>query len=232
MPGEEGSNWILKFVVDSAYDAIAEGPLDSKPPVIIFDTLIDIAAGDTALFSFSIEDSFYSGDSSMVYIEYCSIMDSFKIAGTTFKWFLQPDTCDSIRLTVVTRDSFCNIGSDTNYFSVTPCIPETAWVVCAPCGDYTACDSQVVEIIIYDYQGYSIDTLNTFFTLLHKHALGSIDTIYLSEPTPYLDFECLTANCESVLVSLYDYSFSDGDSVSVILDSLYDSRGCRSTISP
>jgi len=177
MPGEEGSNWILKFVVDSAYDAIVEGPLDSKPPEIIYDTPFDIVAGDTALFSFSIEDSFYSGDSSMVYIEYCSIMDSFKIAGTTFKWFLQPDTCDSIRMTVVTRDSFCNIGSDTNYFSVTPCIPETAWVVCAPCDDYSACDSQVVEIIIYDYQGYSIDTLNTFFTLLNTLLDPSIQFI-------------------------------------------------------
>ncbi len=232
MPGEERSNWVLKLVVDSAHVAIAEGPLDSKPPEIIYNTPFDIAAGDTALFSFSIEDSFYSGDSSMVYIEYCSIMDSFKIAGTTFKWFLQLDTCDSIRLTVVTRDSFCNINSETNYFSVAPCIPETAWIVCAPCNDYSACDSQVVEFIIYDYQGFSIDTLNTFFTLLHKHSPDSIDTIRLSEPSSNLNFECLTANCDSVLVSLLDYTFSDGDSVTVILDSLYDTRGCRSIISP
>jgi len=228
MPDIEGYNWFIKLVVDSV-SLISEGPLDSRKPEITFDTLLEeISVGDSISLSFLVVDTFFTGDTSFVYFEYCGQIDSLYFTGTSFNWQVPPDTCESLKVSLEVPDSFCNIGSATQYFLVNPCIPETAWVVCAPCNDYSACDSQVVEFIIYDYQGYSIDTLNTFFTLLHKHSSDSIDTIHLSEPSSYLNFECLTANCESVLVSLLDYTFSDGDAISVILDSLNDSRGCRS----
>ena len=224
-PGVEDSDWIFRLTIDSTETMVA-GVLDSRPPRIVIDSLVSsYLAQDTIEITFDIEDMFYSGDSGFAIISYCGRVDTIDVYDTIFSWVVPPDTCDSALVVVSMRDSFCNWGTDTAVIPITPCEPDSAWFICAPCNSFASCDTQWFIMQIADAQGSDIDTMRVYFTLRVRHTTGFPITFHIHEPTAMLRFECAPSGCDTVTAYIFYFPY-DGDSITITLDSLYDSRGC------
>ncbi len=117
--------------------------------------------------------------------------------------------------------------SDTAYTDVSvrvcTCPPAVVWVECPyPCWSYSSCGDQVVIFGVHDTTGVEIDTNRVWVTSIVFHPDLTADTVHLCEPTPLMEFSSLS---DSVTVTVRG-SFSDGDSVIITLDSLYNIDGC------
>ncbi len=116
---------------------------------------------------------------------------------------------------------------DTAYTIVTvrecTCPPAETWIECPfPCGNYSSCADQYIIFGIEDTTGVNIDTTRVWFTVIVSHSTGSADTTYLEPGSPLLSFSALS---DSITATIYG-TWSDGDNVTVILDSLYNIADC------
>ncbi len=223
---------ILNCFLYSAYEdtALGFGCIDSKPPdVYLFcpgDTTLSL--GDTVFLTWTVADRFPKDDFFVLHIYGCGYDTTLTTSDTFYNWVASPDFigCDTLWFVVSARDSFCNWGSDSCRI---PPVCREAWanIACIPCGSFTSCAGQTASFVVTDLDGIDIDTMRVYATILVFHPDSTADTVRLSEPSDSVWFECLTSpGCSRVLIHLGGVTFSDGDSVVVSLDSLFNAAGC------
>ncbi len=115
--------------------------------------------------------------------------------------------------------SFC-----CNYVFPTGCPQAVTSIICPyPCGGWTSCENQFMEFSIADTSGTASDTMRVHFTV-NINRLSRPDTRFIvSEPSPYSWF---TGTTGSRRAFVGNFPWSDGDTVTIRLDSLYTTDGC------
>ncbi len=216
-------------------DSITEysfGPLDSRPPDVHLLCPGDsaISVGDVIHLEWNVIDTFWNDDpcSLHIYGIGCAYDTTIIVADTFYDWTVPSAAmgCDTLWFVVAARDSFCNWGYDS---CAIPPVCKEAWgmIECAPCGDFTGCFDQIVRFIITDMNSIDIDTMRVYLTLEVFHSDATADTFYLSEPSDSLSFSCSADTvCSRVTLTVSGFEFESGDSVWIMLDSLYDEAGC------
>ncbi len=196
------------------------GCLDSRPPdVTITCPTIRLYAGEEYTFEWLIDDLFWSHDPGTLFIDYDWGADTIIAGDTFYTWTIQP-SCDSIRIRVAVRDSFCNWGYDSCAFAV--CNPMQAWFECAPCGGFSSCSTQTVSLIISDTLcGEGLD--NVFFTIKIYHEPGDSAICHYDGFSSEVSYFPIG---DSIRVLIEDIPFIDCDSVFITLDSLLNDAGC------
>jgi hypothetical protein len=150
-PGWEGDNFSIRIdVAGHGYNsfAIAAGMIDTKPPSVAISCPTDtIPAGIPYNFTWTLDDAYYSGDPCSVTVRGCGIWERHEVEGLLFTW-VAPWACSTYSIILAVRDSFCNWGADTCYFTVSGDEPTcSAWVANFRFNQETLCnDSSIVEI--------------------------------------------------------------------------------------
>ena len=104
------------------------------------------------------------------------------------------------------------------------CAPAITWLECPlPCYRFSSCPNQTVIYGIHDTIGVSIDTTRFWVTVIAYHEFGGSDITHLTGNSPFLNFSALS---DSILATISG-NWLDGDSVIIILDSLYNINDCR-----
>ncbi|MBN1756375.1 IgGFc-binding protein [bacterium] len=98
----------------------ASGPVDSRSPEVNSTTPGFIPAGEMNDFSWTVDDLFWHSGLCELYISGCGIDEHYTVPGSTITWFTPDRECPFCTLIVAARDSFCNWGADTVFFSVSP----------------------------------------------------------------------------------------------------------------
>lgn len=204
--------------------------LDSKSPdvnVNFYNCDDTLFVGDTVYFGANIIDSsfdFYD-DSCLIEVLCADIPEtSFWMSNSDTQLILNYPPCDSMRFVVTAIDSFGNVGIDTScYFVLAPCVPASAGVVCPIEISFISCETPYAVFEVLEPDSTPIDTSRTFFTLRIYNSGVLVDSIGVSPPDPYI----------SVSGTPFDLQFycyppvSDGDSVAISLDSVFNIYGCR-----
>ena len=130
-------------VIDSSWAA-----LDSRPPTVTINCPADTyISGENVHISWSIADSFWSGDPCSVTVHFCDRDTIFTISDTSCTLTIPLDAaeCDSAYFVIAAKDSFGNWGYDTCMFYVTP--PCSVWIDSVWFSEETECnDSNIVQI--------------------------------------------------------------------------------------
>ncbi|MBN2543822.1 hypothetical protein JXI42_13260 [bacterium] len=209
----------------------SRGCLDSRDPVIVIDPAICgdyLCGGIDYSFLWEVIDEFvfpYTPCSLFISYDGGSTFDLLAVTtnDSTYLWSPVPDTfLTDVVFSVSVVDSFGNPGynESCSFVIVDAATPVEVSIICPdPCGVYTSCLPQSFILSLYDSSGAGIDTMRTYFTLIINHLRGGADTIYISEPSPYLTF------FSDTLVEV-SYNHFDGDSVVLTLDSVYNIYGC------
>ena len=110
------------------------------------------------------------------------------------------------------------------YYFEGGCVPAVAEIVCPyPCGEYSSCEEQEMIFSIRDTAGVNIDTSRVYFTVQVTNPFtGADSTFQLHPPSPYISFSG-GGTSYTVTVSM---PYTDADSVTITLDSLYNEDGC------
>jgi len=102
------------------------------------------------------------------------------------------------------------------------CAPAVVWLECPTSFlQFSSCSSQVAIFGIHDTTGCAIDTMRVYCTVIIRNDAG-VDTIFLSGASPYLNFSGWS---DSIFVIVHK-NWSDGDTVEISIDSIYNERGC------
>ncbi len=233
-------NWLLSndFLTESRSWVLAVGtrwdedtffaPLDSRSPRLSLSCpSATVDSGAIVHVSWSIDELFRASFPDTLVIEYGTTRESRAVTGGSFD-FPAPPTCDTLVLTVAARDSFCNWGRQTCTFSV--CKPFAARVLCPAALSFSACSTQTVSFSIVDTVCgvAAIDTLRTFFTARIFHSDGRLDIMQLSEVLTPASLSFINM-LDSMVVHIGSLPLTSGDSVGILLDSLFTTRGCRTT---
>ena len=204
--------------------------LDSRVPMVAMDSSYcgdTLFVGDTLSLYVNVVDSFFDfyDDSATITVLCGSVAETtFALDDFMAEIPLNFPPCDSMRFMVTAIDSFGNIGMDTScYFTLVPCVPASAWVVCPVENTYSSCETPYAIIHVVSPDSASIDTSRTFFTFQIYHDGALRDELHVNPPTPY--------------ISVYGFPFSldfycyppvmDGDSVIVVMDSVFNVYGCK-----
>ncbi len=118
--------------------------------------------------------------------------------------------------------------SDTFHIVALPCCaPAITWVECPlPCWNFSSCADQTAMFGIIDTSGVGIDTMRVFFSEIILHIHGDTDTITLNEPSTELSFSGDIAELDSIVANITDI-WMDGDSIVIMLDSVFSNDGCK-----
>jgi len=138
---------IYKIVIydTSADSRIAKSPLDTRPPEVELAVPTEpLIPGDSCLFSWTVDDLFWVGDLSEIYIFGCGIDEHHIIDGIDFIWPVSIVPCPECTVVVTVRDSFCNWNSDTAFVS----IAQSARLVEFPWMTGYRCDTVLVPLYI------------------------------------------------------------------------------------
>ena len=103
-------------------------------------------------------------------------------------------------------------------FEVQLCSPIFAQWGCpgdAGCWQYVSCEDQSMNILLWSED--PIDTSRVFIR---------VNGSPLSPASSNLDFSCVSADCDSVIATISNFTWHDGDSVVIQLDSAYTTTGC------
>ncbi len=111
-------------------------------------------------------------------------------------------------------------------FCANACAPASAIILCGPCGGFTGCENQEVSFLIADTMGIAIDTTRMWFTVEINHIDSGADTIYLSTPSDSIHFDFISSAGDTILALLQNFTFLNGDSVVINLDSVYNVDNC------
>ncbi len=166
-------------IVESVSTADTTGPLDSHPPIINIECPPEFnSSGDTLKTHWNIEDLFYVNHPTQLDIHCCDHDTSITTTDTLFNWIVPDmDECPGCTLVVAVRDSFCNWGYDTCFFSISPEAPiltltvEADTLSCLPDGHITPNPMDVRAIITnegireVDSVGVQINLDRTCFTI-------------------------------------------------------------------
>ncbi|MBN1755051.1 IgGFc-binding protein [bacterium] len=100
---------------------IAEGCLDSRPPVVDLICPDDILrGGDTVYFEWSAEDEFLSEYPYELTLNYCGFEDTISWLDNGFSWVVPNLYCEEAWFQVSARDLFCNWGYAICFFEIRP----------------------------------------------------------------------------------------------------------------
>ncbi len=209
--------------------------VDLAPPAIWDFSPVPDSTGDTLLpeFSWAIYDSLSGLDISSIEFFVDSILETVSVIWEDSLWRFDyaPDSAlergDTLWLCITTTDttSYCddNILDTCWYYTTIACRMLDVWVDCPfPCGEFVSCEDQSMTFGITDTAGVGIDSSRAYFTIINHHSSGSVDSFGLELPSPYIDFRF----GEDSLLVLRN-SWLDGDSVTIILDSLFSEDGCK-----
>ncbi|MBN2541898.1 PQQ-binding-like beta-propeller repeat protein [bacterium] len=98
----------------------ATANLDSRHPAVeISSCPILLEVGESNLFSWTVEDSFWVDPPCSVHFFGCGIDERYLSRDVFFNWSAS-SYCEACTLIVAARDSFCNWGYDTCVFTVSP----------------------------------------------------------------------------------------------------------------
>ncbi len=212
--------------------------VDLQPPAIWG---IDPAPDSMApfvpeFFDFYLADSMAGLDTASIVFTVDGVEQTISLTPSGGSWFVQwaPDTSlynrgDTLELCVTAADSanYCppNVLDSCWFYYVTPCRPMDISVICPlPCFSFVACSSASVVFAVSDTSGFGIDTTRAYFTVIEHHPSTIADTSRFATPSPFILFDFSS----DTMVALWR-NWSDGDSVIVILDSLFSLDGCPTT---
>ncbi|MBN2542726.1 hypothetical protein JXI42_07640 [bacterium] len=188
--------------------------LDTLLPYINFCLFDSITGVDTSSIIFSVDTLFYSP--SLVWADSCWLVEWS--ASAPFDWGDDILVC----LTVTDTTDYCadNFLDTCWDYHISSCADAVTWIICPEASGpiLTSCWDQVVSFGIWDSTGADIDLDRIFFTMIIKYLRGGADTL-----TPSADF-LMTG--DTVIVNL-NGTYGSGDSITVTLDSLFTTDGCR-----
>ena len=169
-------------------------------------------AGSTPIYyDFYLNDSLVAGDLTDTTYNLSPPLMNFTDITQTYTWF------------VVARNPCDTDTSAVWRFAIQPCCkPAVVQPGCpAPeCFSFSSCEPQQVRFAIYDTTGQTIDISRTYFTVYVYHAGGGVDTYHITGSDSHLSWSGDT-------VSVYWSPVADGDSVVILIDSVYTTDGCR-----
>ncbi len=195
-------------------------PLDSRPPRVEFLCPPESAfTGDTVALAWSVDDLFWRNDPGTLLVASGPFVDTFIVADTTMLLPL-PGVCGSVWTWISVRDSFCNWGGDSCGFLVCP-KPYALWL-CPACGAFSACSSQTVTLAVVDSMcEFPVDSAGVYLHVVVKHEGGESDTFAQSELSI-----TTTMRGDTSFITIGGIPYSDGDTVTVMLDSIFNVMGC------
>ncbi len=117
------------------------------------------------------------------------------------------------------------IQTVTEICSYIPCDnPSAQWLCPNPCWQFASCEDQVMVGTLWS-DSTEIDTSRVYFTVNPGVGLP----FQLHEPSPNIDFTCLTADCDSILAEIRGFSWTDNSTVTISLDSAFTIDSCKTT---
>ena len=210
--------------------------VDLQPPVVldIIPPPDTVSADTTPDFHIYIIDSIAGVDTSSLVLTVNGAPESaFVDYSSAWHIFWTPDSSlhrgDTLELCISAEDStdYCpdnRLDTCWSYF-VRPCAPLAVWLDCPlPCYEFSSCSTGAAIFGVSDTAGFGLDTSRAFFTAIQFHTDGSADTTRLESPSPFIEFDF--AGDTTIAVSGL---WQDGDSVAIILDSLFSTGGCPTT---
>jgi len=209
---------------------VVPGCLDSHDPEVALDISYcgdTLYVGDTASVSFDIVDSFFTMFSTPCSLWIACEGDTVFIgefSDNPFDWTVPDLPCDTARLIFSTFDSFGNYGADTSCaFTIVLCAPANAYTVCPTAIAFNSCIDPLAYFFIEDTTGISIDTFRAHLTYSIYQFGILVDEIHIDSPHASIDWSGsgnqYWLTCSPMV--------SDGDSVIVTIDSLYNIAGCK-----
>ncbi len=233
LPGIEEDDWMVGIGIDTttggAYASVdsiwvnsAPGPVDSRgPDVDIGGIEPRYSIGGLVDLEWLTADLHPGTHDAIIQVLYDGIADTFT-SSDTFLTISAPATCDSVLTIVSVRDSFCNWGSDSVEFIVCP--EFEAILDCAPCGTFSSCSTQTVSYIIADTL-CSTSPTSVFLSVEVFHFAGGSD--YYSYAGPSADVTLTEIPGTGWNVLLENIPYSDGDSLFIVFDSLFNENECK-----
>ena len=112
-----------------------------------------------------------------------------------------------------------------------PCECETIqaqWICPTPCGSYTSCEDQVMQIVLWT-DSTTIDTNAVYFTIND----GVNPPYPLSSASSYISYLCYDEpDCDSVFFEISGLIWTDAANVTITLDSAFTIDGCKTIFGP
>ncbi len=120
LPDWEGDFAIMLELRDIESDSLlgsyyTNNLVDTDSPSLVFDCPPSpLFAGDTSIWSWTIDDMFPVEDYFEIYLNWCAGETTLVLDSSAFEWVIPPEAegCN-VQFTVAGRDSFCNWGADT-----------------------------------------------------------------------------------------------------------------------
>ncbi len=214
--------------------------VDYQPPFLVGVSLPpDTHISDTMpTFSFEVIDSMSGVDTSAFtfYLDSMQIPHSelnFENTGSTWVISWTPDTGfdynETLTVCLHVEDStdYCDdnvLDTCWTIYTILPCIDAQVWEICPTPWDnvITSCPYPAFYFGIWDPMGAGIDTTRIYATAIIHYAAGLIDTT-----SPYFNFRY---EGDTLIVGSY-FPLSDGDSLFIQLDSVFNVLGCKTEIS-
>ncbi|MBN1756537.1 hypothetical protein JW877_10065 [bacterium] len=204
--------------------------IDLLPPAIRgIQPAIDTTITDTTfILEFFLHDSLSGLDTTSIFLNVNGMEITPLIDWQDSLWYLNwsPPSAfrrgDTINICLVASDTtdYCpdNVLDTCWSFYIQPCVPIETWLLCPATTDWSSCTTQVSRFGARDSTGFGIDTSKVFFSAIIQHAPGILDTIIPDHTFRYSD--------DTLFIDVRG-EWEDGDTVTVILDSLFSNDGCK-----
>ncbi len=112
-----------------------------------------------------------------------------------------------------------NYADSCWWFTVQLCSPIFAEWGCpgdSSCWNYVSCEGQSMSLLLWSED--PVDTARVYIR---------VNGTYLSPTGTNLNFSCVDAACDSVIATIENFIWHDGDSVVIQLDSAFTTTGCK-----
>ncbi len=206
------------------------GCLDSDPPDLDF--LDATLCGDTFFVGQIDTTLLYGYDRFLPGGTICSVWvacgsDTVFVGTSPFPtliWTVPNLPCNNAMLIISAYDSFGNRGDAISCpFMIVRCAPAVFSAICPSAVSFMSCSDAYCQMRIRDTTYAGIDTLRAYFRQIIYHEAGGSTIIPLMSPSPHI-FWTGDSNDYNVYIS---GSFSDGDSVIIVVDSVFNAFDCR-----
>lgn len=199
---------------------VGYGPSDSRPPRINIACPDSIEADEPYNITWTVDDLFHADNPCSVHVFGCGDERHHYVTGSSVSW-MSPWECPACTIVVVTRDSFCNWGTDTCVTRVfEPAPPCSVFIDSVWFAQEADCDERNIVEICYDFHSACPDS-GYFATILGSTNGGTswsveIDSIFDSEgdigPGTLPGVHCFSWEAG------YDFSGWEGDDFSIRID--------------
>ncbi len=199
---------------------IATGFVDTSPPTPVLFCIDGVLPGEYSPIAWDSGDMFPWDEDAILSIDDGGVVIPMIVDSNEYMYFI-PDGVETVYVQISVRDSFCNWGSDTCSFHIC-CVPDVH-LLCPVSADFSSCMPQPITFVVdtrdcmfeitdldIDLQRYSID--GSF-----RHYEYDLSSIHIT----------MDDLGDSALIFVNGYPFSDGDSISVTLESIENIDGCE-----